>query len=44
MSIGNEHEEMVVLLRDFLYDYSWLFNFSNINIIIDDFIEKVNIV
>ena len=39
----NNYEEMAELLRDFMQDYSWLFNFSNINIIIDDFIGKVNI-
>ena len=39
----NNYEELAEQLRDFLLDYSWLFNFSNINIIIDDFIGKVNI-
>jgi len=36
----NNYEEMAELLRDFMQDYSWLFNFSNINIILDDFVGK----
>ena len=40
----NNYEEMAELLRDFMQDYSWLFNFSNINIILDDFVGKVNII
>ena len=40
----NNYEEIAELLRDFMQDYSWLFNFSNINIIIDDFVGKVNII
>ena len=40
----NNYEEVAELIRDFMLDYSWLFNFSNINIILDDFIGKVNII
>ena len=40
----NNYEEMAELLRDFMQDYSWLYNFSNINIILDDFVGKVNII
>ena len=39
----SKYEETAILLRDFMLDYSWLFNFSNIGIIVDDFIEKVSL-
>ena len=43
MSKTNEDLEIVGILRDFLHDYNWLFNFSNINIITEDIITQVAI-
>ena len=40
----NDYEEIALLLRDFALEYSWLFNFSNVNIIVDDFIKQVDII
>ena len=37
-----EYLETVIKLRDFLFDYSWLFNFSNIDIIKLDLVKTVS--
>ena len=37
-----EYMETVIKLRDFLFDYSWLFNFSNIDIIKLDLVKTVS--
>ena len=45
MATKNEREEYmetVIKLRDFLFDYSWLFNFSNIDIIKLDLVKTVS--
>ena len=44
MNKESEYMEIVLVLRDFLFDYAWLFNFSNINIIKEKFTEKVNFI
>ena len=37
-----EYMETVIKLRDFLFDYSWLFNFSNIDMIKLDLVKTVS--
>ena len=39
---GGEYMETVIKLRDFLFDYSWLFNFSNIDMIKLDLVKTVS--
>ena len=39
---SGEYMETVIKLRDFLFDYSWLFNFSNIDIIKLDLVKTVS--
>ena len=38
----NNCEETAALIRNFMVDYAWLYNFSNIDIANNDFIMKVN--
>ena len=38
----SNYKETAALIRNFMLDYSWLFNFSNIDIVKDDFTTKVS--